>query len=53
MHDIKEHTGSTPKAGTSPNMFIARCGAESSKGDDMTAWRSEVTCEACMETYRG
>lgn len=52
VHQIREHTGSSPGKGLKPYTIYAKCGAtiDSRKPDTgvrMTAWTSEVTCESC------
>lgn len=52
VHRIREHTGSSPKAGLKPYTIYAKCGAtiDTGKpgGELMSAWESEVTCKKCL-----
>lgn len=52
VHALKEKSGPNPKAGVSPNRYIARCGEEVIDPDGMTAWESEVTCPDCIYLRR-
>lgn len=48
VHALVQKSGPAPAKGTTPNRYIARCGAESIESGGYTAWESEVTCESCL-----